>query len=396
MKTAFGCKLLGAHQALLGVRDGLVLLHSVVGCNFGSMAFHFAACHMEDVRQTCTVLSDHDVVFSGEASLGQALHHARELYAPEIIFLVTGCVSDIIQDDVRAVARAFEAQCGTRVIPVEAAGYRGDFNCGYEAALLALAEEMRPEPPAVRPTVNLLGLGADDPRLEADLEALRALLGGKAEVGAVFSDCTLEEVRRAPRAGLNLVFGRGLELAREMERRFGVPYACLDYPYGLTGARALWDCLARRFALDFSAQERAFAAQTAESLGRAYSYLQALYGVPAAVIGAGARARGMAGFLSRELGMEVELLAAREELEDIEDFYEEARAGEAAVLFGSSFEQELADRMEIPLVRFDFPVFDRVCLTPRPYVGAAGTACLVEDMLNEVMQARRLKGALYQ
>lgn len=94
--------------------------------------------------------------------------------------------------------------------------------------------------------------------------------------------------------------------------------------------------------------------------------------------------------------MEVELLAAREELEDIEDFYEEARAGEAAVLFGSSFEQELADRMEIPLVRFDFPVFDRVCLTPRPYVGAAGTACLVEDMLNEVMQARRLKGGLYQ
>lgn len=61
MKTADGCKLFGAHQALTGIQGGVVLLHSVVGCNFGSMAFH-AACDMADIRQTCTVISDSDVI----------------------------------------------------------------------------------------------------------------------------------------------------------------------------------------------------------------------------------------------------------------------------------------------------------------------------------------------
>ena len=40
MKAPFGCKLLGAQQALGGIRDGVIQFHSVVGCNFGSMAFH--------------------------------------------------------------------------------------------------------------------------------------------------------------------------------------------------------------------------------------------------------------------------------------------------------------------------------------------------------------------
>ena len=79
MKAPFGCKLLGAQQALGGIRDGVILFHSVVGCNFGSMAFHFASCDMTEVRQTCTVISDNEVVFGGEHALEKALSSAEEL-----------------------------------------------------------------------------------------------------------------------------------------------------------------------------------------------------------------------------------------------------------------------------------------------------------------------------
>ena len=72
MRPASGCKLFGAYQALGGIQDGVVLLHSVVGCNFGSMSLHVAQ-DMRDIRQTCTVISDSDVVFSGEASLERAV-----------------------------------------------------------------------------------------------------------------------------------------------------------------------------------------------------------------------------------------------------------------------------------------------------------------------------------
>ena len=104
----------------------------------------------------------------------------------------------------------------------------------------------------------------------------------------------------------------------------------------------------------------------------------------------------MARFLTCELGMEVVCRAERETLPDLETFYDQVRASEAAILFGSSFELELAQEMDIPLFRYDYPVFDRLCVTQRPYLGAEGTLCLVEDLINEIMGARTLKGALYQ
>lgn len=396
MKPSLGCKLLGAQQALTGIHDAVVLLHSVVGCSFGSMAFHFAACHMTDVRQTCTVISDSDVVFSGEDSVHRALENIAQLYAPAAVFLVTGCVSDIIQDNIQSVSSDFQARSGIPTLPVEAAGYRGDLTDGFEEALAALAQEMEPQPPAAVPTVNLIGFGADDPRLHADLAALRALLADKVQLGTVFADCTMADIRRAPGASLNLVFGRGVQLAQEMERRFGTPYACLDYPCGLTGAKALWHCLEQHFGLDFTAEAEAFAQQTGQRAASAFGYLQALYGIPAAVIATGARARGLRAFLSRELGMEVEVICQREDTRDTEALWDQVRQSEAAVLFGSSFEQELADEMGLPLVRCDYPVFDRVCLTDRPFIGPEGTLCLIEDILNEAMHAKTRKGALYQ
>ena len=107
MKAGYGCKLFGAQQVFTGVQDGVTLLHSVVGCNFGSMGYHFTACDMSDVRQTCTVISDSDIVFSGEASFRLALENIRELYNPKQIFALQGCVSDMIQDDLASEVRRF-------------------------------------------------------------------------------------------------------------------------------------------------------------------------------------------------------------------------------------------------------------------------------------------------
>lgn len=397
MKAGFGCKLFGAQQVFTGVTDAVTLLHSVVGCNFGSIGYHFTGCDMTDVRQTCTVLSDSDIVFSGEDSFRLALDNIRQLYHPALIFVVQGCVSDIIQDNLQAVAEVFSAETGIRVVIQEAAGYRGSFEDGFEAAMLSLLPLMAPpEGPCNRPRVNILGLGADDYRLEADIRAIRELLSDKVELNCVFGHCCLRDVAMAPRANLNLCLGRGTALAKAMEKTYGIPYAELCYPYGLTGAKQLWMELERRFDLNYSQEERAFRAYTAEKLKKVYSYLESLYNIPVSVIGIRARAEGLSGFLSRELGLRVEVKAVREECRELEDFYDRIRRGDSAVLFASSFEQEIGDELEIPVLRFDYPVFDRVCLSDRPYVGPRGTVCLTEDLLNEIIHGRTMKGALYQ
>lgn len=402
MKTAQGCKLFGAHQALSGIRGSVVLLHSVVGCNFGTMSFH-AACDMSEIRQTCTVISDSEVVFGGENSLKKALAYAEELFVPEVIFVVTGCVSDMIQDDVNAVAGEYRGKA--RVIPVEAAGYRGRVAKGYEEALAAagallkektLAEEELSARYGQKKIINLLGTGADDFRLRQDMGAFRSLLGDRVCLNAAVSCCSIREFEAASCAQLNLLLDRGRALAENMEKQFAVPWQNISYPYGLTGADELWNILGEHFGIDFSQERRAFSERTAQGLKCMYSYLQALYGMPAAVIGSSARCRGMMRFLEQELGIETVVHAIREDVEDIEDFYDRVRASEAAIIFGSSFEKELADEMKIPLVRYDYPVFDRVCVSNRPYIGAEGTLCLVEDILNEIMGTRNRKGALYQ
>lgn len=398
MKAGYGCKLFGAQQVFTGVQDAVTLLHSVVGCNFGSMGYHFTACDMSDVRQTCTVLSDSDIVFSGEESFRLALEKIRELYRPKQIFVAQGCVSDIIQDELQMTAADFTDETGIPVLVLETAGYRGSFLDGYEAAARALLSLMSGEKRADRecPKINLLGLGTDDFRLEADIKAIRELLGDKAEIGCVLGKCSLEELKNAGTADLNICFGRGMKLAEAMEKKFRIPYAEVPYPYGLTGAKALWGVLREQFGLDYSKEEAEFRRFTGEKLKRVYSYLESLYGVPVSVLGTGARAKGLAAFLDGELGFRVETAAVRENFRELEDFYDEIRKNESAILFASSFEQEIGDELEIPVVRFDYPVFDRITLSDRSYVGPMGTLCLVEDILNEIIHGRTMKGALYQ
>ena len=234
------------------------------------------------------------------------------------------------------VVRRFQAQSGTRTVYVEAAGYRGDFQNGFEEASLALMDEMQPSRPSPVPTVNVLGFGADDPRLSSDLAALEQLMEGKVQVGTVFARCTREEIYAAPpRLGLNLVFGRGLALAKEMERRFGIPYACLDYPCGLVGAKALWKSLEQHFGLDFSKEEQAFQYPHA---GWGCTGLLLPAGPPRHACGGGGlwlpALGGLAAFLSRELGVSVEVQAQREDVQDLEELYDQIRQSEAVVPAG--------------------------------------------------------------
>ena len=412
MKTAYGCKLFGAHQALAGIRDAVILFHSVVGCNYGTMLFHLSPCNQTDVRQTSTIISDPDIIFGGEESLRRALLYTKELYHPGLIFVITGCVSDMIQDDVKTIVREFEQETQLRTIAVEAAGYRGGVKEGYEEALLCLIEEMRipdkkqpafsakeekgRQPEAKVPAINIMGIGADDRNVGADLSGLERLLNGKAGICCCFASCTLAEIQKAADADLNLVFGRGLWLAEEMEKRFGIPYEQIDFPYGYTGAAALWDCLTRYFSLDYTGEKETFRKTIKEKLKTVYTFLEILYGKPVSVIGEGSRARGLARFLSDELGMEVEKIAERDQIQDLGECFAGMLRTETAVLFGSSFEQELADEMGIPLVCFDYPVFDRFSLTERPYVGIQGELCLMEDIFNEICRAKQVKGPLYR
>ena len=55
MKPLSSCALFGAVRALAGIKDALILQHSVVGCQWGSLTFRYAG-KPYDVRQASDVI----------------------------------------------------------------------------------------------------------------------------------------------------------------------------------------------------------------------------------------------------------------------------------------------------------------------------------------------------
>lgn len=394
MRPSKSCMLFGSYHALSGIKDSVVLFHSVIGCNFGVMGGHLMN-DMASIRQSSTVMSDREVIYGGESQIRKAIRLARKLYAPRAVFVVSGCVPEITGDDVRGVcADLTDADCP--VVYVPSPGFLKDEYGGYEDASEILASLAEDTLPAEDPCVNILGLSADDPRVDNDTESIREMLRGKVDLNYVSSCCGFDDIRRLGRAGLNLVVGRGSAMAESLKARFGIPYESIDYPYGLTGCDELCSVLEKHFALDLGSVREDFRKRTAESLEKAFSFIQAFYAMPVSVVADGARARGMERFLVREMGMEVCVRSCREETGDAEDIYDLIRESDTAMIFGSGYEKPLAEEMEVPLLRMCYPVLDRVTLSGRGYVGAEGSVCLVEDMINETMAARNLRGGLYQ
>ncbi len=392
MKCADSCRLFGAYEAVSGIRDNVVLIHSVIGCNFGTMSFHITR-DMSDMRQSCTVISDKDIIFNGEGSLREAIENVTELYSPKSITVISGCVSAIIGDDINSVISEYK-----NILPIfhiDGVGFKGNFEEGYEDALLEFAKntviDVNKED---GPAINLLGLNYDDFKLEPDMKEFRRMLNNKVKINCITADCSIEQFSTMGKASLNLVFKRGKKLGEFLKSRLNTEFIQLDYPYGIKGAHNFLNAIGGHFNINFEYEKEFIKNETLDRLKKAYAYIQAFYGLPVCVFGNEGRAMGLKVFLEEELGMEVVCLGINKGSFSMEDFMDEACKSDASLIFGTSFEGELSDRMEIPLIRYHYPVFDRISISDTPYVGGKGAIHMTEDILHYIIDGRTNKGAL--
>ncbi|MBR1589877.1 MAG: nitrogenase component 1 [Acidaminococcaceae bacterium] len=432
MKPMSGCALIGAARALSGIRDAVVLQHSVVGCHWGSLAAGMLQ-QPDNFRQASTVIYEENVIRGGMELIPQGLTNIVQLY-PEAnaIFVVSGCIPNMIGDDVESAIAAWqEENPGHRVLHIPAPGYAGHEGDGIERALLALLPLMEGNMQAwhrektysggaavdsygnmvakpamgtgehadltnrtgggketgVLPKVNLLGLTASDPYSINDVKYLRRIFAGKLEIVCALQQCSIEEIARMGRADLNIVFGRGVKLAERMQKQFGMPYICCDYPYGIQGMLNFLAQLENKLSADFSDIKMQLGNRADSLVKNSAMYLTTLYQLPAALVGDSAHLSGMQRFLQDELGMET-VIALDTDTEDQNRLERDLKQSEAVLLLGSSYQAELADRLTLPMVRYVYPVVDEVCLTEQPMIGAEGTAYLLQQIVNAAMRVR--------
>lgn len=244
------CTFCGSRVVLYPIADALHLVHGPIGCAVYTWDIRGALSSGPELHRLSfsTDLRERHVVFGGERQLEDSLMELIERHSPRAAFVYATCIVGVIGDDVDAVCRVVSGRTGIPVIPVQSEGFQGSKRQGYDAACTALLSLIGTgDTTGISPhSVNLLG----DFNLAGEIwiitEYLRRM--GVEVVANLTGDGRVDQIRRAHGAALNLVqcSGSTTELARQMQRRYGVPFQKVSY-FGLDDMAAALYGIAEHF-----------------------------------------------------------------------------------------------------------------------------------------------------
>ncbi len=237
--------------------------------------------------------------------------------------------------------------------------------------------------------INLIGFQEDVAGGKEDLEEIRSILH-LCNINTNVIPDSLERLKYAKHAALNVVFGYGIKLAQKMEREWGIPYVVIDYPYGVEGLKSFIETIHRHSGFNFDISQRIFD-EIYDRLKRYRDYLPLFYEASACVVGDLPRISGLSRFLEEELGMNVELafetssaiekfgVPCSKFVETYEAFADEMNNSDPKALFGTDEER----RIRSDTIVLAFPSFTRMSFVP--YMGR-GTLNLISDIYERIIR----------
>jgi nitrogenase molybdenum-cofactor synthesis protein NifE len=244
------CAFDGAMIVLQPIADTAHIVHGPIACCGNSWEGRGSLSHAGPLHRMgfTTDLNEMDIVYGAEAKLHQAILEVCRAVKPKAVFVYATCVSGLTGEDIEAVCRKAETGAGVRVIPVNAPGFTGPKNLGNRIAGQVLLDHVigTGKPPFITEyDVNLIG----EYNIAGDLWLVEPVLkaAGIRVLARITGDSSFEEITWAHRAKLNLVVcGRALiNVAREMERRYGIPYAEVSF-FGKTEMSKMLRLIARK------------------------------------------------------------------------------------------------------------------------------------------------------
>ncbi len=228
------CAFDGAMIVLQPIADTAHLVHGPIACCGNSWEGRGTLSSRGTLHSMgfTTDMGEIDIVYGSEEKLLKAIRATCISVKPQAVFVYSTCVSGLIGEDIDAVCRRAEDETGVRIIPVNAPGFVGPKNLGNRIAGEVLLERVigTGEPPVMTHTdVNLIG----EYNIAGDLWQVEPLLAkaGVRILSRMTGNSTFEEITWAHRAKLNVVVcGRALiNVAREMEQRYGIPYVEVSF-----------------------------------------------------------------------------------------------------------------------------------------------------------------------
>ncbi|WP_058302290.1 nitrogenase component 1 [Gorillibacterium timonense] len=440
-RPRFTCALGGAIGTVQALPRAIPILHSSPGCGgnlagalSGASGYHGGSYCGGNTLPSSNV-SERDIVFGGEERLAEQIENTIKVMDGDLYFVVTGCMVEMIGDDVHAVVKRF-AGSEHPVFGTETTSFKGNSYKGYDDVLQALIRDFV-EPAEVKDaaTVNLFGIvPLQDVFWKGNIDALKGLLEKLGlRVNTFFGTGeTIDNLRYSASASLNIVVSEvyGQASAETFEEVHGVPFLTVPLPIGDHATTAFLLAVGLALGLDpvqvdkVISEERRFYYDYLQRLSDSYNDLD--FQRYATVVGDVNYAQAVTRFLADDLGWLPELAIVTDTLQD--DQVERVRGNFTAyrsglqpeVVFdpnganvpkhinrhwpqsnaqryyegftpgfivGSVMERDVAEQFKVPLLAVSYPITNRVVLN-RAYTGFKGGLTLAEDLISLVVAHR--------
>ncbi len=239
------CSLMGAYDICTLFRGVVPIVHGPLSCVSSYYPTRVATRLRDKLKPLplSSCMNEHDVIFGATEKLRTVIKEADQLYRPRLIVILTTCVSEMIAEDMEALATGMRGQIGADLLVMNIGGITcKGFREGADYAFKRLMDhvkEKNPNPPKKPNSVNLFlrrthGKLSDD----RDVREMKRMLGVNGiEINTVVRIGTsYDELLNIPQAQANvsLCFTYGKEVMRHLSEIFGQPYSRAHHPIGLS------------------------------------------------------------------------------------------------------------------------------------------------------------------
>jgi nitrogenase molybdenum-iron protein NifN len=405
---------LGATLAFLGLDACMPVMHGSQGCtSFGLVLLvrHFK----ESIPLQTTAMNEVTSILGGYDNLEAALLNIRSRAAPKIIAICSTGLTETKGDDVDGylvTARKNKPELAdTEIVYVSTPDYVGGFESGYQHAVTAIVKTLVKPLPVKQDQVTLLPGSHLSP---GDIDELREIIeafglsvivlpdiSGSLDGhippdwrGTTLGGTTLEQIRAAGASAFTLGVGEQTrEAAQALQTIAGTPLEIFERLSGLEVNDRFLQRLSQLSGQPVPAKYRRQRSQLLDAMLDGHFYTG---GVKVA-IAAEPDLLLAVGSLLHEMGAELRccvsttksaahaLLPAEQViLGDLEDL--ERGAVDCDLLVTHSHGRQAAQRLDKPLLRVGFPVFDRIGNAHRCMVGYHGTMSLIFEIANLMIE----------
>jgi len=409
------CPPFGAVMAFLGIKGSMPLVHGSQGCST-YMRFQLTRHFREPVNIASSSLNESTVVYGGEENLLKALNTVEDQYGPDVIGVLSGCLTETIGDDLELIVKKYRERVSSEIVTVQTPGFKGTHIEGYDTAVYSILRDLTEvgEPGGSINVIPGILSPADTfeiRRIFEEMGAMPLMITDNSEsldepfTGETFfiteNGTDINEIRNAAGSMATISFSEN-DAGKFLERRYGVNDTVTGLPVGLERTDRLLDRISEISGLEAPPTLMRERGRLIDAMIDSHQYT---YGRRVAIFADPAYALSMAsavlemgmvpsadwneklpsldlrmvlemgmvpsavftGASSPDLHRIMALLQERygfkatvKDKADIFDLELHLRKRPADLLIGNSYCSRVAHKFGIPLFRMGFPVYDRV------------------------------------